>query len=227
MQTNINSVLNIFACKDTLPVCSYIGKLPEVQPAISLFHFLQNVEDGCCFSPLSLLPSEFRPTTATQSVHCYAFIATFRVVSEGKGSPQRYALPVSWKQSMPCQEHACVLVAPGTGCPDPAGAKARGRRWLLPGRVWLSLGVAGCQKISICQQGQGCQASVNRVQFHHLQAEGNPQEDTQVPQAGSIHLLPSVLVAQWLWWLDKTSFFQVIHEKSLMLLQLKLFLLLN
>lgn len=30
MQTNINSVLNIFACKDTLPVCSYIGKLPEV-----------------------------------------------------------------------------------------------------------------------------------------------------------------------------------------------------
>lgn len=30
MQTNINSVLNIFACKDALPVCSYIGKLPEV-----------------------------------------------------------------------------------------------------------------------------------------------------------------------------------------------------
>lgn len=130
-----------------------------------------------------------------KAMHCYAFIATFRVVSEGKGSPQRYVLPVSWKQSMPCQEHACVLAAPGTGCPDPAGAKARGRRWLLPGRLWLSLGVAGCQKISICQQGQGCQASANRVQCHHLQAEGNPQEDTQVPQAGSIHLLPSVLVA--------------------------------
>ena len=92
-----------------------------------------------------------------KATHWYGFIAAFRSVDGGNGNPWRYVLPVTWKWSGPCKSLP-GLAAPGR--PGPAGGKAGGKRRLLPGRPWLSLGVAGCQKIATGSGGPGCQSSL-------------------------------------------------------------------
>lgn len=69
----------------------------------------------------------------------------FQAVHWGNGNPQRYALP--WPGSSARLARACRARRP-------AGSPGRWQRWRLPGRPWLSLGVAGCQKIASCSQGE-------------------------------------------------------------------------
>lgn len=65
----------------------------------------------------------------------------------GNGSPQRQVSPVTWKRSAPCPAPAAAAR------PGPRGGD--GGRRLRPGRPWLSLGVAGCQKMATRWRGRG------------------------------------------------------------------------
>lgn len=156
---------------------------------------------------------------------------------------------MTWKQSVPWESLA-AMATPGATRPrgDREGDRdpGRRRRWRWPGRPGLSLGVAGCQKITTCSPGQGWQTSslsAGCLRCHRLRAEGDLWEKRQTaPWRG--RGLPSLSCRlcslaknevcpgqEACVWEDDGHLIiikhmcQVIRKKGLMLVQVTLFLL--